>query len=110
MREIGYGERGHSTFMSVLNLVLVALLLSQKHQFGVGVQIRWSGAQNRSLLKPRRTRSPSTKCRHGGTGNPEGDALSYIGRIVRGHSVLGRDVRAWGTIYPRTKCPGDSFS
>ena len=49
---------------------------SQKHQFGAGVQIWWSGAQDRSLLKQRGTRSPSTKCAHGGTGNPKGDALS----------------------------------
>ena len=45
---------------------------SQKHQFGVDVQIWWSGAQDCSLLKQRGTLNPSTKCRHGGT---EGNAL-----------------------------------
>ena len=49
---------------------------SQKHQFGAGVQIWWFGAQDRSLLKPRGTRRPCTKYPHGGTGNPEGGALS----------------------------------
>ena len=56
---------------------LCCTIAREQSQFGAAVQIWWwSGAQDRSLLKSRGTRSSSTKCPHGETGNPEGDALS----------------------------------
>ena len=67
------------------------------------------GAQDRSLLTPRGTHSPSTKCPHGGTGNPAhyprtdcpGGGNSVLGLDVRGGQyILGRNVR--GTAFPRT--------
>ena len=73
----------------------MVVLLSEripKHHFGAGVQIRLSGAQDRSLLKLRGTHSPSTKYPHGGTGNTEGDAFS-------------RTDLPEGTLSPRSQCP-----
>ena len=74
------------------------------------------GAQDRSLLKPRGTHSPSTKCLHGGTGNPAhyprtdcpGGGNSVVGLDVRGGQyILGRNVR--GTAFPKTECPADNL-
>ena len=61
----------------------------------MGVQIWWSGAQNRSLLK---LRGHIGLVQSVSMGGGEGGQLSP------------RTLCRWGTIYPRTKCPGDSFS
>ena len=59
-------------------IVLVALLLGSNPK-GISLELvyRFGGLeQDRSLLKQRGTRSPSTKCPHEGTGNPERRVLS----------------------------------
>ena len=66
----------------------------------------WSGAQNRSLVKPRGTRSPSTKYLHEilkGMHYPRTDCPGG-----GGDSILGRDVRGGQYILGRNG-PGERF-